>query len=90
MLSIYYSACQAENPTRNHFGLTGVWSRVRSHMGSAYFSLPSVGGAEPNMHKAQCWGQPVCVHRGVPLLARGMHGGILPTVGGVTEKNPDG
>ena len=63
MLSIY-SACQTENPTRNHFGLTGVWSRVRSHMGSAYFSLPSVGGAEPNMHKAQCRGQPVCVHLG--------------------------
>ena len=60
MLSTY-SWYRAENPTRNHFGLTGVWSRVRSHMGSAYFSLPRAW-AQPNMHKAQCRGHP-CVHR---------------------------
>ena len=74
MLSIY-SACQAENPTRNHFGLTGVWSRVRSHMGSAYFSLPSAG-AQPNMQKAQCRGQPGCALSTSP----GMHEGILQRV----------
>ena len=59
MYPVYYPP---ENLTRNHFGLTGAWSRVRSHMGSAYFSLPS-GWAQPNMHKAQCRGHPVCVHR---------------------------
>ena len=70
-----YSACPVENPTRNHFGLTGAWSRVRSHMGSAYFSLPSVG-AQPNMQKAQCRGQPGCALSTSP----GMHEGILQRV----------
>ena len=84
MLSIY-SACQAENPTRNHFRLTGVWSRVRSHMGSAYFSLPSVGGQNPICTKHSAGVNP-CVCNG-EVLAGGMHGGILPMVGGVTGKN---
>ena len=70
-----YSACPVENPTRNHFGLTGAWSRVRSHMGSAYFSLPSAG-AQPNMQKAQCRGQPGCALSTSP----GMHEGILQWV----------
>ena len=84
MLSIY-SACQAENPTRNHFGLTGVWSRVRSHMGSAYFSLPSAW-AQPNMHKAQCRGHPVCA----PGTSPGMHGGIERLVLSLEKGNTDG
>ena len=70
-----YTACPVENPTRNHFGLTGAGSRVRSHMGSAYFSLPSVG-AQPNMQKAQCRGQPGCALSTSP----GMHEGILQRV----------
>ena len=81
MYPVYYPP---ENLTRNHFGLTGAWSRVRSHMGSAYFSLPS-GWAQPNMHKAQCRGHPVCA----PGSSRGMQGAILLPLVVSLEKLPE-